>query len=240
MCTSWGTYVDQRWPLKAGQESFQPNPDYVAKRPTITPTKFEPLWWTSPTPDYVISRQRRYHILGITQNNSLRSDNDWIYDPALVGKPILLYMKGSTARRPKPVPCYTMWHAGYIKPVLVRQGSGKHITVDQFTPYRPNPAAKVIQQPWLIIGGSSFFRGRYCKAVQFFPGENVYTVQLLVCTGGRFSDAHITGYKIRVEELNVAWVDPRFKEEVEGLKVYVPQRQQVDLWSVEVDLPVDF
>jgi hypothetical protein len=99
---------------------------------------------------------------------------------------------------------------------------------------------KIVQQLWLIIGGSSFFRGWYCIAVQYFPDSIEYTAQLLDCKGGRFSDAHITGYKIRAEELSVALVDPRFREEAMSLKFYVPQRQQVDLWSVQVELPADF
>jgi hypothetical protein len=88
---------------------------YVEHRPGITPTQFKLLWWTSPTPE--------------AQTNLLRHENNWIYDPALVGKQLPLYMKASKAKRLKAIPCYTMWDAGYIKPILVRQ-NGEHVTVD--------------------------------------------------------------------------------------------------------------
>jgi hypothetical protein len=41
VCTA---YINQHWPLKTDQEAFQSNPDYLAKRPGITPTYFKPLW----------------------------------------------------------------------------------------------------------------------------------------------------------------------------------------------------
>jgi hypothetical protein len=151
---------------------------------------------------------------------------------------MLFTMTDSKAKNPKQVPCYTAWHAGYVKPVIVRRGQqqGKWVGLDGFKPIPPNPQSKSHQQPWLIIRGVDGLRGRYCKAVRFIPEARVYSVRLLDHEGGRFYDGGVTAPNICIEDLNVAWVDRRFKEEVKELDFYVPQRDN-DVWSTRVNLP---
>jgi hypothetical protein len=235
--TSWKNYLDVRWPLKDEQRDFLPDPDYLKTRPTITPKECQPLWWHMAIPDHEIARQRRDYLTGV-QSKSRTHPNDWIYDQALVGKTMYFIMQNSTAKKPKQVSCHTSWHPGYVKPILVRQGrkEGKWLGLDDFKAIHPNPKSKSHQQPWLIIRGNDALRGRYCKAIKYIPEAQAYTVRLLDYDGGRLYDSNEMVEEIRIEDLNIAWVDPRFKEEVSRLNFYEPQRHTADTWSIQVDL----
>jgi hypothetical protein len=95
-------------------------------------------------------------------------------------------MTDSKAKTPKQVPCYTVWHAGYVKPIIVRRGQqqGKWVGLDGFKVIPPKPQSKSHQHPWIIIRGLDGLRGRYCKAVQYMPNERAYSVRLLNYEGG--------------------------------------------------------
>jgi hypothetical protein len=129
------------------------------------------------------------------------------------------------------------WHPGYVKPVIVRHGGGKAglwVALDGFNAVHPQPKSKSHQQLWIIIRG--IHRGRYCKGVQYIPENKAYTVHFLDYNGGRLYDSNAIEDKVSIEDLNIAWVDPRFKEEVKWLNFYVPQRNTIDVWSTQVDL----
>jgi hypothetical protein len=234
---SWGTYIDEAWPLKDDRREYQPDADYLRTRPTITPKSCEPLWWSSPISDEEVSIRRREYLSGALASGSAHA-NEWIRDEALVGKTMLFHMTNSKAKNSKQVACYTVWHAGYVKPIIVRHGQqqGKWVALDGFKAIHPNPQSKSHQQPWLIIRGSDGLRGRYCKAVQFHTKERVYSVRLLDYEGGKFYDGGVTAPNIRIEDLNIAWVDQCFKEGLRQLDFYVHQGDN-DVWSSQLDLP---
>jgi hypothetical protein len=182
--------------------------------------------------------ERRRQWLRQDHNNTQPHANAWIYDTALVGKILLLRMADSKADKPKPVPISTVWHPAYVKPIIVHSGrkDGDWVGLEAFEAIHPNTTAKFLEQPWIIIRSDATLRGRYCKAEKYFLESKTFTVHLLEYDEGRLLDGKATAKNVRKEDLNIAWVDPRFKEHMKALKFYTPKRQAVDIWSQQVDL----